>query len=255
MFNLVSGMTTTIAVINKSSLLSDADGLLMTKACQYQMTYHASKLLGRAAWKVVYVPKGGTAPATAFPLVLLDDPDQANALGYHTEDPDGKVWGRVFVRPVLSHAGTALRGSMSVSAVLSHEVLETFVDRSVNYWADRMDGQTMVALEVADPVENDAYDVLVADATGVKVPVAVSNFVCDAWFDPQAAAATRRDWMKTTPGPMLMSSGGYIVVLNYNTGQVDEVFGSKEAREMHEAKKPAHEASRKARRHAKYGRH
>lgn len=248
-------MTTTIAVINKSTLLSDADGLLMTKACQYQMTYHASKQLGRAAWKLVYVAKGATAPATAFPLVIMDDPDQANALGYHTEDPDGKVWGRVFVKPVLDNGGSALNSSLSVSAVLSHEVLETFVDRSVNYWADRMDGKTMVALEVADPVENDSYDVMVANAALVKVPVAVSNFVLDAWFDPQGAATTKRDYMGTTPAPLQMSSGGYIVVLDYTTGQVNEIFGSKEAKEMHEKKKPGHPASRTARRHAKYGKH
>lgn len=227
----------------------------MTKACQFQMTYHASKQLGRSAWKLVFVGKGATAPSSAFPIVIMDDPDQANALGYHTEDPDGKVWGRVFVKPVLSNGGSALRGSLSVSAVLSHEVLETFADRSVNYWADRMDNKTMVALEVADPVENDAYDVSVPDATGTKVPVAVSNFVTDAWFDPQANLATLRDHMKRTPGPLQMSSGGYIVVMNYTTGKVSQLFGSKEAEDMHNLKKPAHPASRVARRFGKYGQH
>lgn len=245
-------MTITIAVINKSTLVSDADAALMTKACQYQLTYHASKDLNRAAWKLVFVPKTGTAPTTAFPIIILDDPDQANALGYHTEDPNGKIWGRVFARPVFDNGGSALRGALSVSAVLSHEVLETFVDRSVNYWADRMDGKTMVALEVADPVENDAYDVQVANVAGVKVPVAVSNYVTDAWFDPQAAPTSKRDRMGTTPAALTMSSGGYIVVLNYTTGKISEVFGSKEAKAMHEKKKPAHIASRTARRAARY---
>lgn len=245
-------MTTTIAVINKSTLISDAEGLLMTKACQYQMTYHAARLLGRSGWKLVYVPSAGTAPAGAFPIVILDDSDQANALGYHTEDPNGQIWGRVFAKPVLSNGGTSLRGALSVSAVLSHEVLETFVDRSVNYWADTMDGKHMIALEVADPVENDAYDVKIKDASGVKISVAVSNFVSDAWFDPQAASTSRRDWMKTTPAPLKMSSGGYIVVLNYTTGRVSEVFGSKEAQEMHEMKKPAHSAARTSRRRNRY---
>jgi hypothetical protein len=200
----------------------------------------------------VYVPKGGTAPAGAFPLVIMDDPDQAGALGYHTEDPDGKVWGRVFVKPVLENGGSALTGALSVSSVLSHEVLETFVDRSVNYWADRMDGKTMVALEVADPVENDSYNVTVTNPAGVKVKVAVSNYVLDAWFDPQADAKTKRDHMNTTPGPLQMSPNGYIVVLDYTTGKVDQVFGSKEAETMHNTKKPAHPASRTARRTAKY---
>lgn len=246
-------MTITIAVINKSTLLSDSDGALMVKACKWQMTYHASKELNRSAWNIVYVPKSGTQPAGAFPIVIMDDPDQADALGYHTEDPDGRIWGRVFVKPVLDNGGTALSGALSVSSVLSHEVLETFVDRSVNYWADRMDGKTMVALEVADPVENDSYNVTVTDASGSKVQVAVSNFVTDAWFDPQANPTTKRDHMGTTPGPLQMSPGGYIVVLDYTSGKIDQVFGSKEAETLHNMKKPAHPASRTARRGAKYG--
>ncbi len=109
-----------------------------------------------------------------------------------------------------------------------------------------MDG-TMIALEVGDPVENDSYEIKIS-----KKPVAVSNFVLDAWFDPQASLTTQRDYMNVTSGPMQMSAGGYMVVLDYNTGKVTEVFGSKEAKDIHEAKKPAHPASRTARRMAKY---
>ena len=246
---------TTIAIINKSSLIPDNDGALMTKACQQQLTNHASKLLGRLPWNLLYVPKAGSivAPADAFPLVLLDDPDHAGALGYHTEDPNGRVWGRVFAKPVLSNGGTMLNGSLSVSTVLSHEVLETFVDKSVNFWADKLDGKTMIAMEIADPVENDSYTVQVS--TGVlskNVAVSVSNFVTDAWFDPQAPANARRDFMNTTPGPLMMSKGGYVVELNYTTGKVSNVFGSKEAEFMHQMKKPSHPAARSARRAAHY---
>ena len=38
-------------------------------------------------------------PAAAYPLVLFDDAEQAGALGYHAETPDGRPYGRVFVGP------------------------------------------------------------------------------------------------------------------------------------------------------------
>jgi len=246
--------TPRIAVINKSTLVSDADAKTMWLACKNQIYYHAAPLLHKRFLNSVFVPTGAVAKATDFPLVILDDPDQADALGYHTEDPDGKVWGRVFVRPILDNGGTVLHGSLSVSAVLSHEMLETFADLNVNLWADRFDG-TMVALEIADPVENDAYEVGSLDAAGNAVKVSVSNFVLNEWFDPQAAPTARFDYMKLVKAPLTMSPGGYIVVLNYRNGKVSQLFGSKHAEHENRKKKPAHPASRSARRMGAHGHH
>ena len=254
-YNLVRGMTTTkLAVINKSTLVSDADAKTMWLACKNQMYYHAAPLLHKRFMDSVFVPRGGVQPKNTFPIVLLDDPDQAGALGYHTEDPNGQVWGRVFARPVLQSGGTALHGDLSVSSVLSHEMLETFADLNVNLWSDRMDG-TMVAVEVCDPVENDSYEVNSLDANGLTVQVSVSNFVLNEWFDPQAAPTSRFDYMKRVHQPLTMSPGGYIVVLNYQTGEVSQVFGSHEGKQMHMMKKPAHPASRALRRMGAHGRH
>lgn len=255
MFNLFSGMTTPrIAVINKSTLVSDADAKTMWLACKNQIYYHAAPLLHKRFMDSVFVPTGGVAKSTDFPLVILDDPDQANALGYHTEDPNGKVWGRVFARPVFDNGGTALHGALSVSSVLSHEMLETFADLNVNLWADRFDG-TMVAVEIADPVENDSYEVNSLDANGLAVKVSVSNFVLNEWFDPQAALTARFDYMRLVKAPLTMSPGGYIVVLDYQTGKVSQVFGDKRAEELHHAKKPHHPASRTVKRMGRHGHH
>lgn len=194
----------------------------------------------------VYVSKGGTVPSDCYPIYLLDNPDVANALGYHTEDPGGKIYGRVFVEPVLQNGGALLTSALSVSSVLSHEVAEFFVDRHCELWADRGDG-TMVAYEVADPVENDFYTVHPV-INNVIVPVNVSNFVLDAWFDVQATApGTRYDWMKTTTKPLQMTKGGYGVILHTATGKVTQIFGSVEAETRHNAIKPYHVASRSVR--------
>lgn len=246
--------TPKIAVINQSTLVSDADAKTMWLACKNQIYYHAGPLLHKRFLNSVFVPKGGVASASDYPLVILDDPDQANALGYHTEDPNGKVWGRVFARPVFDNGGTALHGALSVSSVLSHEMLEAFADLNVNLWADRNDG-TFVALEIADPVENDSYEVGSLDAHGNKVMVSVSNFVLNEWFDPLASPTSRFDYMKKVKAPLTMSPGGYIVVLNTRNGKVSQVFGSQEAEHMHNKKKPAHPASRTARRMGAHGHH
>jgi hypothetical protein len=116
-------------------------------------------------------------PVGSVPLLIVDNPDVANALGYHDVDPRGMPYGRVFVDPVLDNGGSALgdKGdpSLSVSAVLSHEVLEWWYDPACNDWADR--GRTSVAKELCDPVEADWYRI---DG------VAVSNYVLPAWFNP-----------------------------------------------------------------------
>ena len=238
-----------LAIVNASTLVSDSDVRLMTSAVKKQVYLHALPAYGMSSKSVeiVFVPTGGTAPADAYPIVIMDDADQAGALGYHTEDPGGKVWGRVFARPVLSNGGFALAGSLSVSTVLSHEVLETIFDLNVNMWVDRYDN-TFVAKEVSDPVENDEYPVDVQDHVGVSVHVSVSNFVTLTWFDPQADASSKFDWMGTVKAPLTMSPGGYVVVLDTTNGQVTQVFGSDEAKKLHEIKKPAHPAARAVRR-------
>jgi hypothetical protein len=234
---------TMIAVTNLSSRISDADASLMTRACQFQLTKHAAPLLQRKSWKVKFFKKGTTPPVDSFPMVIMDDPDQANALGYHTTDDKGNPWGRVFASPVLDNGGTALRGSMSVSAVLSHEVLEVFGDYNVNLWADKYDGSE-VAVELCDPVEADCYDVLVGKS---QVPVSVSNFVLDEWFDAFQVEA-KFDYMGTVSAPLQMSKGGYTIVRNLSSGQVSAVWGSKEAEQMHALRKPGHPAARTSKR-------
>jgi hypothetical protein len=73
----------TFNVINKSDNVSDADVELMVKACKIQLEQHAAPLLGRLPWEIKIGGNDG------FPVVILNSPDAAGALGYHTQDPDG----------------------------------------------------------------------------------------------------------------------------------------------------------------------
>jgi hypothetical protein len=203
-----------ITVVNKSTLVSNADVQLMTRACWTQLRDHASPAWRLVPMTVVYAVDEAHAPPGSWVIGVLDDSDQAGALGWHTEDK-GVIYGRVFARPVLDNGGNALTAKLSIASVLSHEVLETFVDPSCNRWAD-VDGRHSIALEVGDPVESDSYAVQV-DTTQVMV----SNFVTENWFDPQARGGF--DYMKRCTKPFQMTRGGYIVQMV--DGKVTQKFG------------------------------
>lgn len=235
---------TLFVVVNGSTLVPDADASLMTQAVAMQVRDHVAPAWGRVPPDVVFVPKGGTVPEDAFPVYLLDDADQAG-LGYHTEDPNGRRYGRAFARPVLDNKGSLTKGSLSVSACLSHEVLEAFIDPACQLWADRLDG-TFVAYECADPVENDSYVVRVT-VDGRLVDVSVSSFVTADWFDAVSKGA-RYDWLGHLTRPLQVSIGGYVVVLDGATGKTSQVFGSHVAQRTHDAIKPTHVAARSSRR-------
>jgi hypothetical protein len=235
------------AIVNASTLVSDSDVQTMWRAVKDQIFYQVAPAWGRDFMDSTFVAKGGTVPAGAYPIYVLDNPDVADALGYHTEDPQGNVYGRVFAQPVLDNHGTALSGELSVSSVLSHEVIEFFIDIHCNEWADRGDG-TMVAYEACDPVENDSY--LVHPVIGSKVvPVSVSNFVLDKWFDCQSpTTGIQFDWLKKLSAPLTMTAGGYQVVLDTTTGKTTQVFASRIAETLHNAIKPMHVSARSSRR-------
>lgn len=222
-------------VINQSTNVTPFDLNLMIEACKKQMIEHAAPLLGKLPWEIKLGGDDG------FPVVIMDNADHAKALGYHTQDPNGKIWCRVFTKPVLDKGGSTLHGTHSVSVVLSHEILETFYNPYVNMWANRGD-ETFVAAEVCDPVENDSYEI---DVNGTLV--SVSNFVLDTWFDKELINAGRYDYMSRLTKPLTLSKGGYNVIFNSETGEVKSIFGSQDEEDEHSLMKPPHPASRSAR--------
>jgi hypothetical protein len=234
----------TINVINKSSLLNSKDFSSAFEACKIQLEQHVSPLWNKGAWNLV----SNQPESVGYPIVILDDPDQAGALGYHTETPSGKIWGRVFVRPIVNRKGQMLYGPLSVSSVLSHEIMEAYCDPDVNLWAMRLDG-VMVAYEIADPVENDFYEISISDGTKVSV----SNFVLPSWFDARPPEGARFDYMSKVTQSFTMSKYGYMVTLNPRTGVISNVFGSMESKRMHSSRQSLHEAARSSRKSKNIG--
>lgn len=236
-----------IVVINASTRLSNDALNLAVRAVAHQARYHVAPVWNGKAVAITHAKDTSLVPAESYVITVYDDADQADALGYHTEDTDGTVHGKVFVSPVLDNGGTALTGALSVSAVLSHEVLETIVDPHVQLWAsDGADG--LYAYEACDAVEDGSYNVTVyhGEQSGY-VEVAVSNFVYPAYFDAQAPADTKLDQLGQLTKPFEISKGGYAVKITLGRDtKVNQVFGE----EFPEFKKAAkhHDLARLQRR-------
>jgi len=215
-----------IAVINQSTLVSNVEVDTMTQAVQKQMILHVAPAWNQLTPKVKFIADQNKIPKYAWVVVILDDSDQAGTLGYHSES-NGLVYGVVFARPVLDNGGVVLRDTrhnqnISVASVLSHEVVEMFGDRYANAWVD---GPVITqggeyALELADAVEGDLYDITAYNGTLVSV----SNFLFPSWFNDQATADNLPfDYLKKLTKPFAMTSGGYMILRK--SGAISQVFG------------------------------
>ena len=110
-----------IAILNQSTLVSNADAAAMTEAAAAQVRFDA-------ATAVVFYTDPSAVPAAAHGIAIVDtiQNQPQGVLGFHTEDQGGKLWGVVAAKPELDNGAKVTTGNWSVSSVLSHEVLEMF---------------------------------------------------------------------------------------------------------------------------------
>jgi hypothetical protein len=204
-----------IAILNRSTLVADTDVSAMTEAVHEQVHMDAAPHWERAPAAVVFYKDPNLVPADAHGITIVDTiQDQPKGvLGFHTEGPGGKIWGVVAAKSALDHGGQATTGDWSVSSLLSHEVLEMFIDPNCNLWADDGKGSTY-SLEVCDPVEAPTYTIR---------GISVCNFVTPAWFDPRARATAQFDKLGELSAAFSIARGGYVVY--ESAGEVHQQFG------------------------------
>ncbi len=207
-------VTVHIAVLVKSQQLSLSDVLRMTAACADQLRNQAAPLWGWAAPNVSFAADDAHLRPDAQAIQVFDDSDQASALGYHATDGRGLPYGKIFVSDILANGGHVLDGALSVSSVLSHEMLEIAGDPFCDTFDPGPDGYEY-ARELADPVEGDSYPL-----DGVTV----SNFILPAWCGQIAPSGTRYDYLGATSGPFAMSRGGYVI--RKKNGALDQVYAA-----------------------------
>lgn len=227
-----------IGVINLSKKLSNDDVKTMVIACQEQLKQDVAPHWHKESWYVIFYEDPKKISPRAYPIVIFDAPDAPGALGYHAER-NGKPYGRVFVDPVIQNGGVILYDpynpqNVSLSSVLSHEIIELFIDLNANQWADGpyIKQGSSYAYEACDPVQSNSY----SKKIGGK-DVSLSNFVFPSWFDPQNSSQTPVDFLNAAPGAFQLAPGGYMIVRD-SVGAEQQVFAEiKMARWVQDMKK------------------
>ncbi len=158
-----------IAIINEYEAGVSNDAVqAAVNAMQKQVSEHFSPVWGVDA-DVIFYPAKNPPPGTWL-VIILDDTDQANALGYHDLTAEGLPIGKAF-------AGTDIRGGYSWTVTLSHEILEMLADPSINLCVlTSIENQAaLYAYEVCDACNEDHY--------GYQIEgVLVSDFLFPSWF-------------------------------------------------------------------------
>jgi hypothetical protein len=196
-----------ISIINESTVLTDPDVIPVITALQQQVTNDFRPAWGIDA-ELKLVSKGTPPPDANWWLVLLDDSDQAGALGYHDLTPAGLPIGKVF-------ATSDLKAGTSWTVTASHELLEMLADPDINLTAfvQTANNQgTLYAYEVCDACEDDSFGYAIDD-------ILVSDFVYPSWFESfRTQGSTQFDRMNQIQNPLRLLKGGYIGMFNITDG-------------------------------------
>lgn len=192
-----------IAVVNYSTLISDAEPKSWVPALQQQVRAQFAPLWGVDAIVISLTP--GEIQRFHWVLGIFDSADQAGALGYHDLTAAGKPVAKIFVKDT-TQSGVAL------SSVASHELLESladpFIESSTVYSSTDNGSGRLYMQEVCDPVQGDSYEIW---------GVTLSNFVTPWWFgDDQMPEGARYDFMGKLSAPLTMTAGGYYAYADIN---------------------------------------
>lgn len=193
-----------VAVINQSTLVNDNAVSNVVAHLQTQIKYHFTPAWGIAA-DVWFYPKSISVPATAWQLIVLDNSDQAGALGYHDITATGLPLAKIFVKDTVS-------AGFSWSVTMSHELLEMLVDPEVNLTVFNQNTNTtgvLYAYELCDAVEDDSFGYAIGS-------VKVSDFILPHYF--VAGSPRPYDFKEHIQEPFQLLPGGYASVFDVTGG-------------------------------------
>lgn len=196
-----------IAIINSSLLLSDDEVRAVMAGLQAQISEDFAPVWGIDAQLKFYSRNQNPLPGEWW-LVLLDDSDQAGALGYHDLSNEGLPMGKVF-------AATDRKYGLSWTVTASHELLEMLIDPAVNLSVlveSSAYSGTLYAYEVCDACEAERFAYL-------KNGILVSDFVFPSWFESfWKEGQTQFDFQNQIRKPFALLPGGYIGVYKIAVG-------------------------------------
>lgn len=193
-----------VALVNASTVCDDDELESYVRPLQRQVTEDFAPIWGADA-RIEFVRKGHQPPKGSWWIAVLDDSDQAGALGYHDLTAEGLPLSKVFAKSD-KHYGN------SVSVTISHELLEMLGDPGINMTASLGDDQghmKFFAYEACDACESEEY---AYEIDGVLV----SDFVYPDWFG--GVTGGKYDHMGHIKKPFEILPGGYIGVWTPTTG-------------------------------------
>lgn len=178
-----------IDFVNASTVVTDDEAKKVMAALRTQADKHYRPIWGMGcALRFTKKPNPQN-----WQLIVLDNSDQAGALGYHDLTPDGKALGKIF-------AATDRQYGLAWSVTASHELLEMLGDPYICLTAEVTNG-VFYAYENCDACE--------ADEFGYNIDgVTVSDFVYPTWFLPNAHGPY--DYGNHIKNPLELLKGGYI---------------------------------------------
>src|SRR5258708_2674057 len=141
-----------IAIIDRSTTVKDTDMPAVVMAFQTQVDRDFTPIWHVNA-KLTFFTQYQTPPADYWQLAILDNSDQAGALGYHDITSTGQPLGKAF-------AGTDKQYGLSWTVTASHELLEMLVDPWINLSVFEQSMATrgrIYAYEVCDACEDDDF--------------------------------------------------------------------------------------------------
>ena len=191
-----------IYIVNESSVISDDHVEAWLPGFQ-RYTWHV-----RAYWpRTVTLEFNVDPPEDAWLILLLDDADVDNALGYHDYTAGGKPITKCFMK-------TDLDNGYNPTVTITHEIAEMMADP----WCSetfQFSNTEFYAKEICDPCEADdqAYEINPEHGDTIKV----SDFVTPAWFIPDHPGPIYdHAHLIHKPGEIL--EGGYMSVFNVDYG-------------------------------------
>lgn len=197
-----------IDIINQSTVSQVSDGLCkyVVNALQVQVSRDVYPVWGVNA-QLHFIPRGGTPDPNHWHLVLLDNSDQAGALGYHDFTANGLPLGKAFV-------GDDIKDGVSWTVTISHELLEMLIDPYIDATVFNQSGTAtgvLYAYEICDACEADNFGYIImvpTNTTPAWFHILVSDFVFPGWFIPGTTGKV--DFMGVLGGALQLGAGGYI---------------------------------------------
>jgi hypothetical protein len=192
-----------IEVINATTVLKQSEVQKSVKAVRTQLKRDFSPIWGKSA-ELEVLAKATRPSSKTWWIVLIDDSDQGNAVGYHELTSSGDPIGKVAVV-----TDTNLRRPWSNT--LSHEIMEIIIDPYIclaSYSATGKDKGRVYAMEICDPCQDPKYSYEIGG-------VVVSDFLLPSWFEAgRALPRSRYDFRRHIDQPFEILPGGYVPVIN-----------------------------------------